>query len=261
MIHRFDEQVLKLLLGVLCPFEWLSKARSPRPRRTSNLQGIDPGLFASLLKKDSCRVPGATDIKRLLKLKAEHELRLRTVTARVQLLNSHEEQLGKDGDKGTFCCGSAPISDRSMIVDSNQFNKLEVYVAALLENQWSDMRTPDWDQICDLQTVDVKLFRRRGSQADAADWQRQVRKEEQRQLQRDFQEYQEALKERAQQVREWTAHSQAPRRQKFEENKQMAQQDSRRLQAALRDVREQSRQSKVVQVELRRQQRKRMAQP
>ena len=44
----------------------------------------------------------------------------------------------------------------------NQFNKLEVYVAALLENQWSDMRTPDWDQICDSPTVvDVCCARRR----------------------------------------------------------------------------------------------------
>jgi len=157
---------------------------------------------ADLQSSDSCRVPGATDIKRLLKAKAAHQQRVKVVRARVQLLNAHEQQVWKD----------------------------------------------------------VKLLHQRGNnQAEFAQWQREVRKEEQLQLQRDVADYHEALKERARHVRASLQNTQAPRLEKYRENKMTAQQvreDSRRLLAALQEVREQSHQSKMMQVEVRKQQRK-----
>eukprot|EP00435_Cladocopium_sp_Y103_P061384 s2238_g23.t1 len=138
---------------------------------------------------DSCRIPGAADIKRLLKAKAAHEQRVKMVQAR-----------------------------------------------------------------------DVKLLQQRGNhQAEFAQWQREVRKEEQLQFQKDVADYHEALKERARHVRASLQNTQAPRLEKYRENKIIAQQvreDSRRLLAALHEVREQSHQSKLMQVEVRRQQRK-----
>eukprot|EP00434_Breviolum_minutum_P032094 symbB.v1.2.028383.t2/scaffold2960.1/size66438/1 len=155
---------------------------------------------ADLQSSDSCRVPGATDIKRLLKAKAAHQQRVKVVRARVQLLNAHEQQVWKD----------------------------------------------------------VKLLHQRGNnQAEFAQWQREVRKEEQLQLQRDVADYHEALKERARHVRASLQNTQAPRLEKYRENKMTAQQvreDSRRLLAALQEVREQSHQSKMMQVEVRKQQ-------
>lgn len=133
--------------------------------------------------RDSCRIPGAADIKRLLKAKAAHEQRVKVVQARVQILKSQEQQIWKD----------------------------------------------------------VKLLQQRGHhQAEFAQWQREVRKEEQLQFQRDVADYHEALKERARHVRASLQNTQ----------------DSRRLLAALHEVREQSHQSKLMQVEVRRQQRK-----
>lgn len=152
--------------------------------------------------RDSCRIPGAADIKRLLKAKAAHEQRVKVVQARVQILKSQEQQIWKD----------------------------------------------------------VKLLQQRGHhQAEFAQWQREVRKEEQLQFQRDVADYHEALKERARHVRASLQNTQAPRLEKYRENKIIAQQvreDSRRLLAALHEVREQSHQSKLMQVEVRRQQRK-----
>lgn len=155
---------------------------------------------ADMSSRDSCHMPGAADIKRLIKAKAAQDQRLKAVRARVQLLHAQEHQAWKD----------------------------------------------------------VKLLQRRGNeQAQFAQWQREIRKEEQLQFRRDVEEHHEALKERARHIRASLQHTQAPRLEKFRENKMVAQQvreDSRRLLSALKEVREQSHQSKMMQVEVRRQQ-------
>jgi len=107
---------------------------------------------------------------------------------------------------------------------------------------------------------DVTWTQQRSLAAQEAQWRRQAQQAERLRLERDLVSQEQALRERAREARQRASETKdVPRLRKFEENQaigKQVRQDSKRLMAALQEVREQTLQSKAMQVEVRRQQRR-----
>jgi len=143
-------------------------------------------------------MPTVADCRRLAKMKAEQEQRLKMVKARVDRLGAHERQTWKD----------------------------------------------------------VASTQRKSLQAQGTQWRRQAQQEERLHIERQLLAQEQAVRDRAQAMRQQVFETKGgPRSRKFEENQTNGvevREDSKRLMAALHKVREQSLQSKVMQIEVRR---------
>lgn len=145
-------------------------------------------------------MPTVNDCRRLVKMKAEQEQRLKMLKARVDHLGAHERQVWKD----------------------------------------------------------VASTQRQSLQAPQNQRRRQAQQEERLHVERQLIAQEQAIRDRAQAMRQQIFETKdGPRIKKFEENQTIGVQvreDSKRLMAALHKVREKSYQSKVMQVEVRKQQ-------
>lgn len=172
------------------------------PHATMQSQGSGTNSYFGMEEDGVILAPTLVDIKRLRKLKADQEQRLKSLTVRVDRLTAQEQKVWKD-------------------VANTQQRSLQVQ-----EKQWA----------------------RQASQAEKIRMERELMLQEQ------------ALRERARDMRETSIHMKdGPRQARFAHNKAISQQireDSRRNEAALRRYREQTVEEKRRIVELRTQQRR-----
>lgn len=107
---------------------------------------------------------------------------------------------------------------------------------------------------------DVTWTQQMSLQAQEKQWRRQAQQADRLKLERDLLAQEQAFHDRGVEMRQRAVETKdIPRLQKFEENRAVGKQvreDSKRLMSALQEVREQTLQSKVMQVEVRRQQRR-----
>lgn len=105
---------------------------------------------------------------------------------------------------------------------------------------------------------DVQSTQQLSAKAQEAHWRRQAHAAERMRMEQDLLAQEQMLRERAREMRRHTMEAKdTPRLSKFEDNKRIGRQardDSRRILNALQEVREQTLQSKAMQVEVRRQQ-------